>query len=186
MSEESYTLDEMTALAREKAKGARNVDLRKVRCVLLPCRICWSPSTHVHTLPRFRGTIMLEPTELFLPKHLQEWLVGHEVSHLHTKRGHRAHHFDDVESRLIGSDHDQLWREYWGYRRTHQSELRSLVRSFVAARRRAPELTTQQKLDKLLVRQKLLKTKLKRTTTALHKVELKIRRLEKKAEAVER
>jgi hypothetical protein len=98
-------ITELTHLARVKARGARFVDLRKVRCVIPPCR---GGYTHIHDRGTDRGLICLQADILIAPKNLQEWLIGGLVSLLHTKRRRRAIQLQAVQARLIGPDQIML------------------------------------------------------------------------------
>jgi hypothetical protein len=125
---------DLTRLARLKAKGARFVDMRKVRLVIPPCN---GGETHIHDRGGNRGMICLQAGILLAPKGPQEWLIGSLVSYLHTKRRRRAKQLLAVQARVIGPEHNRLEKEYWNWRRTHAAEIRGFTRSY-NARMRAP------------------------------------------------
>jgi len=162
MESESYNLAELTSLAREFAKGARHTDLRKVRCVLAPCK-CGRTSTHAHVYG-WKGLIVIEPSELAMPKRLQEWLICHEARHFHTHKSHRSNRFNHGMDKVM-PDHKQRWEEYWQYRRDHRAELLAFARRFMAEKRKVPEPTYEQKILKAQTHMKILERKIKRLTT---------------------
>jgi len=166
MSSESYSLSELTTIAREFAKGARGIDKRSVRVVLAPCpkrycsRIGHTGVAHVH----HDGLIVISPHQLFLPKRLQEWLMAHETRHLHTQKSHRSNRFNHGMDRIM-PDHKERFEEYWRYFKEHRQELRTKAREFMAEKREVPEPTYEQKIQKAQTHMKILERKIKRLTT---------------------
>jgi len=166
MESESYNLAELTSLAREFAKGARDIDKRSVRVVLAPCPKEFCSNTrdtrvaHVH----HDGLIVISPHQLFLPKRLQEWLMCHEARHLHTQKSHRSNRFNHGMDQIM-PDHKERFDEYWRYFREHRAELRAKAREFIAEKRKVPEPTYEQKIQKAQEHMKILERKIKRLTT---------------------
>jgi len=162
----NHNLKELTSLARKYAKGAKDVDKRSVRCVVLPCpvRFCHRNGTHIHMDRLERGLIALEPSELGMPKHLQEYLIAHEVTHLHTKKGHRSNIFKRIQSKFI-PNYEEMNIEYWRYRDAHRGELRAAANQVLNEKHKVPELSYEEKIEKAELHIKMLERKIKRLAT---------------------
>jgi len=134
--------------------------------------------THAH--PE-KGLIVLQPSELAMPKRLQEWLILHEVTHFRTKRTHSSKRFNGIMDRLM-PDNEQRWREYWNYRREHEQELKAFTRKLASQKtqneiyRKSPE----GKLEHLRQLEKKTLTRLKRAETHLKKIQRRIKIWERK------
>jgi len=185
MSSESYSLTELTTIAREFAKGARGIDKRSVRVVLAPCpkKYCSREGdtrvAHVHD----DGLIVISPRHLFLPKPLQEWLMCHEARHLHTQKHHRSNRFNHGMDRMM-PDHKERFNEYWRYFSEHKAELRAKAREFMAEKRKVPEPTYTEKIEKAQLHMKILERKIKRLTTLRSKWLRRLKAWERLAKGV--
>jgi hypothetical protein len=62
-------------------------------------------------------------------------------------------------------DHKERWEEYWRYFREHKAELRAKAREFMSEKRKVPEPTYPQKIEKAQLHLKRLESKIKRLNT---------------------
>jgi len=135
-----YSLKELTLLARQKTKGL-TIDKHKIRCAVFPCPDpkCKADTTHIHLgihHDPYGGIITLEAEELFLPKYLQNWLISHEVAHLHDDGRHGSKSLRDIESKLCNYDSQTLRLDYKQYCLDHDGELKRKARKYYMTRKR--------------------------------------------------
>jgi len=158
-ADDSLSLHELLVLARKLASGALGVDRRRMRIIVGPCPECKAYMAHIHTpevspevilklsgLEKrfkqilYRTLIVVECYTLFLPRRLQEWVIAHEVAHLHcVKDSHNSKKFVTIEHKLM-PDINERYHEYYKYLKNHRSQLSSLVQEL--SHIRAPPSTT--------------------------------------------